>query len=129
MAYLGLQPIKAHINKIIHIFYTRVFTVLDCPVFDPPRHGAYACNVRVNDQYNQHLYCSVQCQKGYAYVSDQVYDYYLCAEGIWTGFTQPQRRPPHRFMDTSVRPWVDCTGKNVSLYGSKDVNILLFHLY
>ena len=98
-------------------------------MFDPPKHGAYACNVKVNNEYNQHLYCAVQCQKGYAYVSDQAYDYYLCAEGIWTGFTQPQRRPPHRFVDTSVRPWVDCTGKSISLHLSKDVNILLFYLY
>ena len=89
--------------------------MLGCPAFQAPRHGAYACNVKVNDQYKHHLYCAVQCQKGYDYISDQVYDYYLCAEGLWTGFTSPPRGPPYPFAK-SLRPWVDCTGKKTYIY-------------
>ena len=88
-----------------------IISVLHCPVFDPPRNGAHTCNLRVDEKYEHHLYCNIQCQQGYAFISDDVYDIYQCTSGTWSGINNI---PPkiYKYSDTSVRPWVDCTGED-----------------
>ncbi|XP_028391279.1 sushi, von Willebrand factor type A, EGF and pentraxin domain-containing protein 1-like [Dendronephthya gigantea] len=98
-----------------------IISVLNCPVFVAPRNGAHTCNIKVDEKYEHHLYCSTHCQKGYAYISNDVYEIYQCTAGVWTGF---DNFPPkmYKFVDTSMRPWVDCAGEDTAEGVKKVIN-------
>ena len=97
-----------------------MFLGVKCPLYDPPKHGASACNIK-KDGVEEVYICTAACKAKYWFLQGEgipkQYDYYVCGQdGGWKGQNQFSMTNPgaNIFLEPipkGISPWPDCSGK------------------
>ena len=92
---------------------------MQCPLYDPPKHGSATCNIRKFGVVETHL-CTVACKANAWFIEEAgvptLYDYYVCGENAqWRGQDSFNMTHPSSTNFVSIpkgqTPWPDCAGK------------------
>lgn len=91
--------------------------VMQCPVYDPPKHGSSSCNIRKDGVIETHI-CTVSCKQDTWFMKGPniptLYHYYVCGEhGQWRGQNTFNPTSPTNFVPIpkGQTPWPDCASK------------------
>ncbi|XP_057312958.1 sushi, von Willebrand factor type A, EGF and pentraxin domain-containing protein 1-like isoform X2 [Hydractinia symbiolongicarpus] len=88
--------------------------LMQCPVYDPPKHGSASCNIRKDGVVETHI-CTVSCKQDTWFMKGPniptLYHYYVCGEhGQWRGQNTFNPTSPTNFVPIpkGQTPWPDC---------------------
>ena len=104
---------------------------MSCPIYEPPKHGAATCNVKVMD-VEEVFVCSTSCKKNYWFLQGEgiqkEYDFYVCGkDGGWKGQDKFDMTSPPKQMFVPITsgqsPWPDCSGLYSKFCEASTLNI------